>query len=157
MAATAELLKIGDFARLAGTNLRTLRYYEEVGLIAPASRSGGGFRYYRRSDAHRVALIHDLQALGLALERIRELVRVHEAPVDRASFLSRVRAALCEHARLIDAKVSALEEQRGRVASALAKLGQCEGCVHSPTDGEEHCRPCARTGEPLPDLLSALF
>ena len=40
-----ELLLIGEFAKLAGTNLRTLRYYEERGLFKPARRSRGGFRY----------------------------------------------------------------------------------------------------------------
>ena len=39
MKENSELLKIGDFARVAGTNLRTLRYYEELGLLTPAARS----------------------------------------------------------------------------------------------------------------------
>jgi hypothetical protein len=47
MTQARKLLKIGAFAELAGTNLRTLCYYEEVGLLQPAARSSGGFRYYR--------------------------------------------------------------------------------------------------------------
>ena len=47
MTQARKLLKIGAFAELAGTNLRTPCYYEEVGLLQPAGRSSGGFRYYR--------------------------------------------------------------------------------------------------------------
>ena len=61
-----ELLKIGAFAELAGTNLRTLRYYEEIGLLEPALRSRGRFRYYRPTDLNRVRMIRNLQDLGLA-------------------------------------------------------------------------------------------
>ena len=52
-----HLLKIGDFAKLADTNLRTLRYYEELGLLTPAERSDGGFRHYRATDVNRVRAI----------------------------------------------------------------------------------------------------
>src|SRR4051812_49004365 len=84
----SSLLKIGDFARLADTNLRTLRYYEELGLLAPASRSQGGFRYYRRTDVNRVHMIRDLQELGLQLDRIRELMAARENGEEREPFLS---------------------------------------------------------------------
>ena len=60
-----QLLKIGDFAKLAGTNLRTLRYYEEIGLLQPASRSTGGFRYYRSEDLDRLRMVTSLKGLGL--------------------------------------------------------------------------------------------
>src|SRR5947207_15332005 len=91
-----DLLKIGDFARVAETNLRTLRYYEELGLITPASRSQGGFRYYRRTDINRVQMIRDLQDLGLHLERIRELISARAANEPREMFFSRVTKALGE-------------------------------------------------------------
>ena len=45
-----DLMQIGKFAKLTGSNLRTLRYYEELGLIEPASRSDGGFRLYSRNQ-----------------------------------------------------------------------------------------------------------
>src|SRR5688572_29001550 len=98
------LLKIGDFARLAGTNLRTLRYYEEIGLLVPAARSQGGFRYYRGTDLNRLNMVRDLQELGLHLDRIRELMSTREELGSRAGFLKRVRAALAEQDRLLAQK-----------------------------------------------------
>src|SRR5690349_18588329 len=110
--ADQELLKIGDFAKLAGTNLRTLRYYEELRLLIPASRSQGGFRYYRRTDLNRLGMIHDLQALGLPLEHIRELMATREQGTTRKEFLAKVRAALGEQDRLLQARIAELGAQR---------------------------------------------
>jgi DNA-binding transcriptional MerR regulator len=155
--AALELLKIGDFARLADTNLRTLRYYEELGLISPATRSQGGFRYYRRTDINRVRLIHDLQELGLHLDRIRDLLASRSHEEGRELFLARVQDALAEQDRLLQQRMAALEEQRRKVSQALHKLSECRHCQLSPHPENNFCEPCATTGEVLPEHLSALF
>lgn len=155
--AQVELLKIGDFAKLAGTNLRTLRYYEELRLLIPASRSQGGFRYYRRTDLNRLQMVHDLKALGLPLERIRDLMATRESGNTRQEFLAKVRAALAEQDRLLLTRIGELEAQRTSIGAAVQKLANCETCRHSPTHENNHCEPCQMTGERLPETLSALF
>lgn len=160
MSAPKELIKIGEFARQGGTNLRTLRYYEELGLIRPASRTGGGIRYYRRNDLNRLRMIGELQTLGLTLERIRELIApeaIGAPEADRRGFLERVRAALDEQRRLLDENIVRLEKQRRGVDEALAKIPDCCACTHLPGVGIDHCEPCRITGRPLPSALSALF
>lgn len=157
MSFSSEQLKIGDFARLAGTNLRTLRYYEELGLIVPASRSTGGFRYYRPTDVNRVQMIRDLQELGLHLDRIRELLGAQHETVDRRDYMCRVRRALQEHDRLLKERLELLEFQRTKVSEALAKVAICEDCPYTPAVENNRCEPCARTGDQLPEHLSALF
>lgn len=157
MSPQEDLLKIGDFAKLANTNLRTLRYYEELGLIHPATRSQGGFRYYRHTDINRVQMIRDLQELGLHLDRIRELMGVRATAEDRNVFLARVREALTEQDRLLLARLALLEEQRRKVAQALHKINECQHCEHSPMADNNFCEPCKTTGEKLPDHLSALY
>jgi DNA-binding transcriptional MerR regulator len=151
------LLKIGDFARLAGTNLRTLRYYEELGLLRPAARSKGGFRYYRVTDQNRLHLIRDLQELGLSLEAIRELLDTRSASSDRKGFFARVRQALEEQDRLLVTRIAGLEEQRARIREGLAQVVQCEACIHTPGEHNNHCEPCCLTGKPLPETVSALY
>jgi DNA-binding transcriptional MerR regulator len=153
----SELLKIGDFARLADTNLRTLRYYEELGLIHPASRSQGGFRYYRRTDVNRVNMIRDLQELGLHLDRIRELMAARSIGEGRELFLARVRRALEEQDHLLQQRIQTLEALRRKVAQALHKIGECRHCTHTPEAQNNFCEPCRTTGESLPEHLSALF
>ena len=152
-----ELLKIGDFARMAGTNLRTLRYYEEVGLLEPTSRSRGGFRYYRRTDLNRLNMIRELQELGLPLDRIRTLMATRERTGGREEFLRRVRETLAEQERLLAERATALQEQRSRIAQALAKVHECQHCQHSPNSENNYCEPCSVTGLPLPSTVSALF
>lgn len=157
VAASMELIKIGEFAQLAGTNLRTLRYYEELGLMIPASRSRGGFRYYRRTDLNRLNMIRDLQELGLPLERIRELMATREAIADRSAFIGRVQDALREQDRLLAERISALTAQREKIAVALRKIHECEHCHLKPGSENNYCEPCALTGKSLPGTVSALF
>ncbi len=153
----ARLLKIGDFARLAGTNLRTLRYYEELGLLQPATRSEGGFRYYRPTDLNRLEMIKNLQELGLPLERIGDLMDTRNRGLERSAMLARVAAALSEQDRLIAQRIEQLEAQRQKLKSAASKLNECALCPHSPGHHNNYCEPCEHTGQPLPEHLSALY
>ena len=152
-----ELLKIGDFAKFAETNLRTLRYYEELGLLHPAARSPGGFRFYRRTDINRLGMIRDLQSLGLQLERIRELMSTREACDNRGQFFARVQVALREQDRLLAERQESIEEQRSRIAVALSKVSECEACDHMPGVANNFCEPCRLSGDPLPGTVSALY
>lgn len=152
-----DLLKIGEFARLADTNLRTLRYYEELGLLQPADRSPGGFRFYRRTDVNRVFMIRDLQELGLNLEKIKELITVRDEQGDHAVLIQRVRHALGEHSALLEERMNTLAAQKRRVDLALRKTDDCVDCMHTPGSDNNHCEPCVRTGDALPQLLSALY
>jgi DNA-binding transcriptional MerR regulator len=152
-----KLLKIGDFARSAGTNLRTLRYYEELGLLPPAERSEGGFRYYRPTDIHRLKTIRSLQDLGLPLDEIRTLLGTQAPGRDRTSFCASVRRALEVQDQLLVRRREAIEAQRAVLAQALNKLSQCEVCAFTPGPHNNRCEPCSRTGETLPEGLSALY
>ena len=152
-----DLLKIGDFAALAGTNLRTLRYYEELGLLEPTMRSKGGFRYYRSTDVNRMAMIRRLQDLGLQLDEIRELIGARCDDLPREQFVARVRGALEAQDRLLAERVAELEDARARLTVAMAKIGQCADCTCAPTPDNNFCEPCEATGEPLPRPISALF
>jgi len=152
-----NLIKIGDFARLAGTNLRTLRYYEEIGLLQPATRSTGGFRYYRAKDLDRLRMVASLQGLGLDLARIRDLMDTRSKGLQRGEFVARVRRALREQVALFDERIAALAAQRDDLGRALGKLAECELCDHSPSADNDYCHPCQVDGKLVPPGLSALF
>jgi DNA-binding transcriptional MerR regulator len=74
-------LKIGDVARRAGTTTRTIRYYEEIGLLAPAAdRPAGGHRAYGEADVERLREILRLKdLLGVSLDQLRELIAAEDA------------------------------------------------------------------------------
>jgi DNA-binding transcriptional MerR regulator len=76
-----EVLRIGDVARLTGTTPRTIRYYEEIGLLPGAEdRARGAHRTYREADVERLQEVLRLKdLLGLPLEELRELMAAEEA------------------------------------------------------------------------------
>jgi DNA-binding transcriptional MerR regulator len=80
MSAGAEL-RIGEVAKLAGTTPRTIRYYEEIGLLPlPAGRQPGAHRTYAEADVERLTeLLRLKDLLGLSLEELKELVEAEGA------------------------------------------------------------------------------
>ncbi|MEU4745714.1 MerR family transcriptional regulator [Actinosynnema sp. NPDC023658] len=67
-------MQIGAVADRTGLSLRTIRYYEEVGLVVPSARSRGGFRLYTEPDIDRFQVIKRMKPLGFQLEEMRELL-----------------------------------------------------------------------------------
>jgi DNA-binding transcriptional MerR regulator len=67
-------MQIGEVAELTGLSLRTIRHYEEVGLVTPDTRSQGGFRLYTAADLRRLRLIRQMKALGFSLDEMRTLL-----------------------------------------------------------------------------------
>jgi len=152
-----ELLKIGAFAKLAGTNLRTLRYYEEVGLLQPSARSKGGFRYYRKTDLNRVELVKHLQDLGLTLDEIHGLIKERNSQAGRAACMERVGEALRVNKELLDARMHQMNQHLKKIEEATEKHSICENCDVTPSVENNYCEPCEKTGACLPDLLSGLY
>jgi DNA-binding transcriptional MerR regulator len=66
--------QIGEVAESLGLSLRTIRYYEEIGLVTPSGRTEGGFRLYTDADIERLGLVKALKPVGLTLETLRELI-----------------------------------------------------------------------------------
>ncbi len=149
-----DLVQIGEFAKLAGTNLRTLRYYEELGLLAPASRSDGGFRYYETAQLDRMAAIKRLQDLGLSLKEIAAAVVV-EGNGD-GDVVSRLRGALERQITLTDTRIQKLASDLEELQSCRTRLLEmCASC--STTFSRENCDPGPHEQQPMPAVLRALL
>jgi DNA-binding transcriptional MerR regulator len=71
-----EQMQIGEVAERTELSLRTIRYYEEVGLVVPGARSQGGFRLYTEPDIGRLLLIKRMKPLGFQLEEMRDLLAI---------------------------------------------------------------------------------
>ena len=65
-------MQIGDLAARAGVTPRTIRYYEELGIVEPEERTEGGFRLYSEAQLRCLQIVQSLKDLGFELERIRE-------------------------------------------------------------------------------------
>lgn len=66
--------QIGAVAETVGLSLRTIRYYEEIGLVTPSGRTEGGFRLYTDTDVDRLRLVKALKPVGMSLETMGELL-----------------------------------------------------------------------------------
>lgn len=69
-------MHIGEVADQIGLSIRTIRYYEEVGLITPSARTAGGFRLYTETHARRLQIVKDMKPLGFSLDEMRDLLDV---------------------------------------------------------------------------------
>jgi DNA-binding transcriptional MerR regulator len=111
-----EMLQIGEVADRVGLSLRTVRYYEEMGLIEPETRTGGGFRLYTEDHIDRLAVIRRMKPLGFTVQEMRELLDARDAlradPSDESARqrLAAFAAAAEERSDSMRAKLSRAEE-----------------------------------------------
>lgn len=80
-----ELLQIGEVAARTELSIKTIRHYDDVGLVRPSARSGGGFRLYTAGDVSRLIAIRRMKPLGFTLEEMRELLAALDTLADPAS------------------------------------------------------------------------
>lgn len=69
-------MHIGAVAERTGLSLRTLRHWDEVGLVAPSGRTDGGFRLYTEADVERILLVRRMKPLGFTLDEMADLLDV---------------------------------------------------------------------------------
>jgi MerR family transcriptional regulator, repressor of the yfmOP operon len=120
---------IGKVAEEVGVTTRTLRYYEEFGLVTPSSRSAGGSRRYTEADVARVLRIRELQAvMGFNLEEIRELLHAGDrmemlrAEYRAGTSVDRTKEIVTEAARLNARTQEQVLAKIGLLQAYLAEL-----------------------------------
>ncbi|MEV8227141.1 MerR family transcriptional regulator [Streptomyces sp. NPDC079167] len=72
-------MQIGEVAARTELSLRTIRHYEEVGLVIPSARSQGGFRLYTETDVTRLMVIRRMKPLGFTLDEMRDLLDITDS------------------------------------------------------------------------------
>ncbi|WP_055475983.1 MerR family transcriptional regulator [Gordonia sp. HS-NH1] len=86
-------LQIGEVATRTELSVKTIRHYDEVGLVTPSARSAGGFRLYTTSDIERLLAIRRMKPLGFTLEEMRELLQALETIAEPTSTKTQQTAA----------------------------------------------------------------
>lgn len=105
-------MNIGDVAERSGLPAKTIRYYEDIGLVKPL-RSANGYRSFRDRDVHKLAFLGRARALGFSIEDCRNLLTLYEDD-DRTS--AEVKQIAEEHLGRIDQKVAELTQMRATLA-----------------------------------------
>ena len=118
-------MNIGEVAKKAGLPPKTIRYYEDIGLITPL-RDTNGYRSFRDTDMHKLAFLGRARALGFTIEDCRNLLALWDDQ-DRASA---VRAIAQEHLAQIESKIADLAAIRDTLSHLVR---ECAG------DGRPDC------------------
>lgn len=105
-------MNIGDVAQHTGLPPKTIRYYEDIGLITPM-RSENGYRAFRDSDVHKLAFLGRARALGFSIEDCRKLLALYE---DDRRESAQVKQLAEEHLARIDEKIAQLQSMRATLA-----------------------------------------
>ncbi|MBT3149802.1 MerR family transcriptional regulator [Streptomyces sp. CHD11] len=119
-------MQIGEVAARTELSLRTIRHYEETGLVIPSARSQGGFRLYTETDVARLRVIRRMKPLGFSLEEMRSLLDATDrldsgdglSPEVRESLLERIR----DFERAAQQRVETLRTQLARAEEFAADL-----------------------------------
>ncbi|MEU9137464.1 MerR family transcriptional regulator [Streptomyces sp. NPDC048404] len=120
-------MQIGEVAARTELSLRTIRHYEETGLVVPSARSQGGFRLYTETDVARLMVIRRMKPLGFTLEQMRDLLDATDrldgdealSVQEREYLLDRVRG----YERAATEQVEKLRVQLARAEDFAATLG----------------------------------
>lgn len=123
-----DLLTTGDMARETGSTVRTVRFYEEAGLLRAASRRCGGHRMFDQRALLRLQLILDLREAGLSLQDIKELFELKESCRDAPDASHRMETVLERQIDALQKKIAKLRALREEFASSITVLGECRTC-----------------------------
>ena len=119
-------MNISEVAKRAGLPSKTIRYYEDIGLVSP-QRSANGYRQFRAGDLHKLAFLGRARSLGFSLEDCRRLLELYD---DRGRASAAVKELAEGHLSEIDRKIEALSAMRRTLAHLI------ENCAG---DGRPDC------------------
>ena len=127
-------MRIGELAEAAGTTTKTLRFYEEQGVLPAAERTPSGYRDYTPEAVARVDFVHRGQAAGLLLAQIKQILDIR----DRGQ-------APCGHVRdLLDARLADIDRQIADLVALRDNVGALRDAAADPEPdscgADEVCR-----------------
>src|SRR5512143_1323960 len=119
---TEGTFAIGEISRLVDLSQRTIRYYEEIGLLHSVRRIENGKRVYTDHDVRRLKFINRLKALGLSLAEMVELEKIYRKQRNNREILPKLLDILDERPAQIDERVSQLVAQKKEIREYQQRL-----------------------------------
>ena len=151
-----DLLTTGDMARLSASTLRTVRFYEQEGLIEPERRSACGHRLFSGRELMKLQLALDLREAGLSLQSIKELFSLKSDCACPEEASERMSNVLNEQIDTMQQKIAKLRKLREELTAMVSVLTECQSCE----DGNFPlaCGKCDVMGSPqVPRALRVLW
>jgi MerR family transcriptional regulator, copper efflux regulator len=115
-----DTMSIGTVAAKSGLPAKTIRYYEDIGLLTPPRRDNG-YRSYREQELHKLKFLHRARSLGFTIDECRQLLSLYE---DESRASSDVKALARQHLKEVDAKI---QELQGMKSTLETLIKSCRG------------------------------
>lgn len=119
-------MKIGELARVAGTPVETIRFYEREGVLPVAERSEGNYRIYGPAHEERLCFIRRCRSLDMALDEIRALLRFKDAPAENCG---QVNALLDDHIGHVATRIRELKNLEKQLKALREQCQEVQGAV----------------------------
>ncbi len=113
-------MNIGNVSTLSGLPVKTIRYYEDIGLVSPL-RDANGYRAFREKELHKLAFLGRARSLGFTIEDCRALLALYD---DETRASADVKRIANEHLEQIETKITGLEAMRGTLSHLI---DECAG------------------------------
>ena len=117
-----DVYSIGELARMVNLSQRTIRYYEEIGLLQSVRRIETGKRVYTDDDVRRLKFINRLKVLGLSLAEMVKLEKIYRTQRNNREVIPKLLAILDERAVQIDDRISQLVALKNEIREYQARL-----------------------------------
>lgn len=102
-------IRIGEFVKLTGTTLKTVKYYHKIGLLPEPERSEGDYRLYGPQELNRMRLIQHLKSLGLDLQQIKATAGDSQKPASSLEVLQSLRRELVKEIKILEERVAKID------------------------------------------------
>ena len=129
-----QVLKIGQLAQATGVSAKTIRYYEQVGVLPPANRTVAGYRQYAEHSRHRLLFIRRARTLGVSLQNLKSLTAALDDG-SRATVRPRLLGLVREQLSAVQQQISDLHLFRQQLEQVVQRL-----LVPPPADHSGGCR-----------------
>jgi DNA-binding transcriptional MerR regulator len=152
-----SLLTTGEMARCSNNTLRTVRFYEEEGILRPARRTDGGHRLFPRSELDRLMLITDMRLAGLSLDEIKHILEVKQSGLSGSEAARQATQVLSGRIEELRDKLLVLTRLREDLAATTDIMTACVTC--HDTQFPSSCASCAVMASPatLPRSMRVLW
>jgi MerR family transcriptional regulator, Zn(II)-responsive regulator of zntA len=157
VADAGSLLTTGEMARCSNNTLRTVRFYEEEGILRPARRTDGGHRLFPRSELDRLMLITDMRLAGLSLDEIKHILEVKQSGLSGSEAALQATQVLSGRIEELREKLLVLTRLREDLAATTDIMSACVTC--HDTQFPSSCASCTVMSSPatLPRSMRVLW
>jgi MerR family Zn(II)-responsive transcriptional regulator of zntA len=149
-----QLMRIGKLAKKTGITTRTLRFYEEIGLISPTEHSHRGNRLYAQDCVDKIITINNLKEYGLKLSEIEVIFRAKDKAASKKDAVNTIKDILAEQEKALNFKIAFLTKMKEEMHNTMRVLDGCPTCRFEPL--ESYCQECIFYEGEIPITFKAL-